>query len=127
MSDREQRGLAIAALYRIENKGGKWLVPSQTGNDTIYEVDPDPDHPHCSCPDHQDRGVKCKHMFAVEFTLTRERCADGSETITRTFTVSLHVNHCAIFPLNDNLLNAQRINIVSKRNCHFDRQRDRVV
>ena len=41
----------------------------------------------CSCPDHQDRAVKCKHMFAVEFTLTRERCADGSETITRTFTV----------------------------------------
>src|SRR5258708_7811725 len=39
MSDRGQRGLALAALYRIEPKDGKWLVPSQTGNGERYEVD----------------------------------------------------------------------------------------
>src|SRR6266581_3027267 len=66
MNDREQRGLALAALYRIEQQDGKWLVPSQTGNGTRYTVDADPEHPDCNCPDHRDRGVKCKHMFAVE-------------------------------------------------------------
>ena len=59
MDTREQRGLALAALYRIDrNDDGKWVVPSQTGNGERYEVDPSPEHPHCTCPDHRDRGIK---------------------------------------------------------------------
>jgi transposase len=102
MSDRQQRGLALAALYRIEQQDGKWLVPSQTGDGTKYTVDPDPEHPHCTCPDHVDRGVKCKHMFAVEFVQTRERVvsADGSETVTvtNTFKVTERVTYKQNWP-----------------------------
>jgi transposase len=97
MNDREQRGLAIAALYRIEpTPDGKWLVPSQTGNGTTYVVDPHSGH--CDCPDHRDRGVKCKHMFAVEFVQTRERKPDGTETITRTFKVTERVTYKQDWP-----------------------------
>jgi transposase len=106
MNDREQRGLALAALYRIEPKDGKWIVPSQTGNGTRYEVDPSPTHPTCTCPDHRDRGDKCKHMFEVEFTLTRERAADGLETIERTFTVREKITYKQDWP-NYNRAQAQ--------------------
>jgi transposase len=102
MSDREQKGLALAALYRIEQQDGKWIVPSQTGSGTKYTVDPDPEHPHCNCPDHIDRGVKCKHMFAVEFVQTRERVveADGTEsvTVTQTFKVTERVTYKQAWP-----------------------------
>lgn len=94
--DREQRGLALAALYRIEQVDGKWLVPSQTGDGTKYVVDPEARH--CTCPDHRDRAVKCKHMFAVEFVQTRERHPDGTETVTRTFTVQERVTYKQNWP-----------------------------
>lgn len=44
--------------------------------------------PHCSCPDYESRGSKCKHIFAVEYVLEREQHEDGSETITETLTVT---------------------------------------
>lgn len=80
MDAREQRGLQIAAVCRLQRKGGVWLVPSQSGNGK-YTVCPDPSDPHCTCPDHETRGVKCKHIFAVEFVQKRERNLDGSETV----------------------------------------------
>lgn len=86
MCDREQRGLAIAARCRIARKGGVWLVPSQSGHGR-YTVSPDASEPHCSCPDHETRGVKCKHIFAVEFVIQREQNPDGSTTVTETVTV----------------------------------------
>jgi hypothetical protein len=101
MSDREtreQRGLAIAALYRIDQHDGKYLVPSQTGNGTKYTVDPDPSHPSCTCPDHTGRAVKCKHMFAVEFVQTRRLHPDGAVTITRTFKVTEKVTYRQDWP-----------------------------
>lgn len=103
MDTREQRGLALAALYRIDrNDAGMWIVPSQSGNGERYEVDPDPEHPACTCPDHRDRGVKCKHMFAVEFVQTRERVveSDGTETltVTETFKVTQKVTYRQNWP-----------------------------
>ena len=47
-------------------KGGAWLVPSQSGKGR-YTVCLDPAEPHCSCPDHEEGGHKCKHIFAVEY------------------------------------------------------------
>ena len=41
----------------------------------------------CSCPDHEEGGFKCKHIFAVEYVIQRERNPDGSTTITETLTV----------------------------------------
>ncbi|MBV8577023.1 MAG: transposase [Acetobacteraceae bacterium] len=72
---RRQRGLAIAALCKITQKNGQWIVPSQTGNGT-YRVNlnpPNPAVPLCTCDDFAKRGQKCKHVFAVEFVLSREQ------------------------------------------------------
>jgi transposase len=81
MCEREQRGLAIAAVCKLTLKAGVWLVPSQSGKGK-YQVCGD----HCTCPDHETRGVKCKHIFAVEYTIKREHAPDGSVTITETIT-----------------------------------------
>jgi hypothetical protein len=34
------------------------------------------------------RGLKCKHLFAVEFAIQREHHSDGSATVTQTVTVT---------------------------------------
>jgi transposase len=62
-----------------------WFVPSQTGNggyvvNLLART--------CSCPDHETRMVKCKHMHAVEFSQTVEVDADGSTTVTETVKVT---------------------------------------
>src|SRR2546426_8543209 len=71
VDEREQRGLRIAATCKLTKKGGIWLVPSQSGHGR-YTVSLDPEAPHCTCPDHETRGLKCKHIFAIEFALKRE-------------------------------------------------------
>jgi len=87
MNDREQRGLLLAATSRITRKGNAWIVPSQTGVGR-YVVVPHPEQPTCSCPDHETRGCKCKHIFAVEFVQKREENPDGSETTTQAVVVT---------------------------------------
>jgi transposase len=69
---RRQRGLAIAAICRIEQKNGLWIVPSQSGKGARYWVKPDPVSPTCTCDDFEKRGKPCKHIFAVEFAIRRE-------------------------------------------------------
>jgi hypothetical protein len=32
----------------------------------------------CTCPDHQEAGFKCKHLYAVEFTADRLESRRGS-------------------------------------------------
>ena len=86
MDKREERGLIIAALTKLQQKGGKWIVPSQTAADKKYVVDPEAKT--CSCPDCQESGFKCKHLYAVEITIKRELSADGSVTETRSITFS---------------------------------------
>lgn len=71
MEVRQQRGLEIAALYKIERKGDHYVVPSQSGKGT-YKVKTAPDPDNCTCPDFLATHAKCKHVFAVEFTLQRE-------------------------------------------------------
>lgn len=87
---REQKGLEIAAKSKLERSGDRWFVPSQTRNSgpNFYTVKPDTWNPHCTCPDHETRQVKCKHIFAVEFTIRREYTDDGEkQTVTETVTV----------------------------------------
>jgi transposase len=85
---RRQRGLAIAAVTKIEQKkGGLWTVPSQTGNGR-YWVRPDADQPRCTCKDFEIRGQPCKHIYAVQYVIERESHPDGSETVTETLTVA---------------------------------------
>jgi hypothetical protein len=87
MNAREERGLVIAALCKLKNEGGTWIVPSQSSTE-MYRVNPA--KCRCSCPDHMEHGdeagFKCKHIFAVEFTMKREVASDGTVTETKTMT-----------------------------------------
>jgi hypothetical protein len=80
--------MELAATKKISNKKGIWFVPSQSGNGEVYQVNVMPQVPSCTCPDHETRGVKCKHIFAVKFVLKREYNDDGSTTVTKQVTVT---------------------------------------
>ena len=83
---RQQRGMAIAAMVRVEKNCLGYKVPSQSGNGS-YVVNVD-NTPFCSCPDFERRQSACKHVYAVEFTIQREELADGSVVETRTARVT---------------------------------------
>jgi transposase len=110
MNTREQRGLAIAQTQTLVQKGEVWYVPSQSGNGK-YKVLPDESKPYCSCPDHES-GHKCKHIFAVEITLTRttqEAAVDGSTTTTtETVTVKTTAER-KTYPQNWPMYNAAQV------------------
>jgi transposase len=92
MDARQQRGLEIANKARLVEKNGLWLVPSENSNQQ-YTVDPNPEKPHCTCRDHEFRRARCKHLYAVQFTLEEiERTKttvieDGKTTVTETVKV----------------------------------------
>jgi hypothetical protein len=91
MSTREQRGLAIVANQKIQKVSDWiWSVPSQSGMGS-YGVRLGKTST-CSCPDHTDGGHKCKHIWAVEFSISRrvqEELDDGTvTTTTETVTVT---------------------------------------
>jgi hypothetical protein len=71
-------------MCKLTHQNGEWIVPSQTAADKRYTVNVG--RSSCSCPDHQETGFKCKHQFAVEFTMRRELAADGTVTETKTMT-----------------------------------------
>ena len=85
--DRENRGLLIAAKSHIKRRGDLYLVPSQSGQGK-YEVLIDTDKPRCDCQDFLNRGVECKHIYAVRFYVQRQQNDDGSETVTETVQVT---------------------------------------
>ena len=91
MEPREQKGLEIAAKAKLQRHGNRWFVPSQSrhsGDYNYYIVKPDVSNPQCTCPDHEIRGIKCKHIWAVEFTIRREYTNDGqTQTVTETVRV----------------------------------------
>jgi transposase len=73
------RALAIAATTMLQPKNGGWDVPSQTGNGS-YRVSANADR--CTCPDHETRAVRCKHILAVSFTMRRESQQGGTYQVT---------------------------------------------
>jgi transposase len=94
MNAREQKGLEIADKANLQRQGDRWFVPSQsrvkggTNHGGSYIVKPDVSNPQCTCPDHELRGVKCKHIFAVELTIRREYTTDGeTQTVSETVAV----------------------------------------
>lgn len=92
MSIREAKGQQIADKARIVKNGNLYLVPSQSGKGK-YTVDLEAGR--CSCPDFEFTQAKCKHLYAVEFTVRRERKtvtetkADGTTKTTTTETVTV--------------------------------------
>jgi transposase len=77
MEAREQRGLLIAAKCRLKKKGTLWTVPSQSPNTGGIRYTVDPNAGTCTCPDHMEAGHRCKHIFAVQYTIEREYSDDG--------------------------------------------------
>jgi len=87
MDSREQKALEIAAKAKLTRKGNTWIVPSQAGPKK-YTVDPDPESPRCTCPDFEFRQARCKHIFAVEYTIKREQTSDGQTIVTESVRVT---------------------------------------
>jgi len=65
MEAREIKGLEIASGSKFTRQGHLWLVPSQHGSKK-YAVDLNATPPRCTCPDSEQSGQKCKHIFAAE-------------------------------------------------------------
>ncbi len=110
---RELRGQAIAALgNQIKRINAcMYRVNSQSGNGP-YLVVQDGSRWVCKCPNHQHRGVTCKHIHAVKISLgLRERVA--RETIIR----PINVNLCPICQSNQIMKRGLR------HNGHGDIQR----
>jgi transposase len=89
MDARQERGRIIAETCKIERQatalGSIWYVPSSTKGKYVVRLNHD--NPTCTCPDWELREMKCKHIFAVEFSLKQQQNADGSTTTTKTVTV----------------------------------------
>jgi transposase len=86
---RRQRGLEIAALAKIDKEDGYYVVPSQHNpRQTRYKVKYNIANPSCTCPDHETRHCRCKHIYAVMYVLKRESNPDGSTTVTETVAVT---------------------------------------
>lgn len=81
LNERELKGREIAKRGPFKQRGGVWLVPSQS-NPGTYVVDSATRE--CSCPDFEARGQPCKHVFAVEYRTTHEVAPDGTTTVTKT-------------------------------------------
>jgi hypothetical protein len=88
---REQRGAIIAATMRLNRKGNTWVVPSQTRSGATYTVVPG-EAPKCTCPDFEAHQERCKHIYAVEFSIKRETTPDGTTTVTQTTRVTYGQN-----------------------------------
>lgn len=88
MDAREQRGLEIAARSHLSYRNGAWSVPSQSNDGRRYTVYASHEMSSCTCPDFETRGQKCKHIFAVFFTVERRSSRDGKVTVTERLTVA---------------------------------------
>jgi len=78
---REVRGREICEKKTMIRRVNafKYEVKSQVGNG-LYEVIANNYGWNCSCPDYKYRGVKCKHIWAVEFSF-RMRVAVSTEAL----------------------------------------------
>ena len=88
MEERELKALEIAAKSKLTRRGKTWLVPSQSVRGAQYTVKLDPNEPECSCPDFEGRKLRCKHIFAVEYTIERDETPDGETVFTESFKVT---------------------------------------
>jgi transposase len=84
---REERGRMLAKDKRIKHVAGTtWMVPSASHNSGGYLVNTL--DASCTCPDHETRRTKCKHLWAVELMQTVETAPDGSTVITESVKVT---------------------------------------
>jgi hypothetical protein len=84
MDARQEKGLILAKGAR-KIAGSTWTVPSQTDETSAYLVDAE--KVTCTCPDFELRRLRCKHLFAVEFSRTTVTAPDGTTTVTESIKV----------------------------------------
>jgi transposase len=96
MNAREERGLVIAAHCKLNKTADGWIVPSQSSGERTYRVSPYKQT--CTCPDYQEAGHKCKHIYAVEITMKREVGTDGTVTDTKSITFTEKVTYKQDWP-----------------------------
>jgi SWIM zinc finger len=66
------------AVCKLANTKDGWLAPSHSGAEKTYRGNLT--NQTCTCPDHQEEGHTCKHIFAAEFTFQREAAVVGTVT-----------------------------------------------
>lgn len=81
MDARQQRGLQIIASGKVAGQGGIWHVASQQNTGRQYRVNAYADS--CTCPDHQQLDIRCKHLWAVMITMETETTPEGT-VVTQT-------------------------------------------
>ena len=86
MDGRQQRGMQIAAEGGASGSRGLWQVLSQSKPRTRYAVNPATGQ--CTCPDNAETGARCKHVWAVTFTMAAEVTVDGETVASARVTYS---------------------------------------
>jgi transposase len=90
---RQSRGLELVKGKgkRIKHiAGAKYLVPSATENAGGYVVDVEA--ATCSCPDHETRAVRCKHLWALSYFRKEVAMPDGSTVVTESVRITYSQN-----------------------------------
>jgi transposase len=90
---RQERGLTLvrAKGQRIKHiAGAKYLVPSATENAGGYVVDVEA--ATCSCPDHETRAIRCKHLWALSYFRKEVEMPDGTTVVTESVRVTYSQN-----------------------------------
>ncbi len=80
---RKIKGEEIARKCRIKHTREGWMVPSQSRHRSYVVLFKD-NEPTCTCPDFENRHLKCKHIFAVETVIRKEIDEEGNTSITKT-------------------------------------------
>jgi transposase len=83
VTNRELKGMEIAARMRISFKDGVWNVPSQSGNG-IYKVCLEAEVATCNCEDWILRKEDCKHIIAARLVSERDGVGVAPEIDTET-------------------------------------------
>jgi transposase len=64
---RRTKGHDIYMAHNVKRSGNFYLVPSASSRAKVYKVDTA--NGRCTCADYTIRKIKCKHLYAVEFSL----------------------------------------------------------
>ena len=87
MDGRQARGMQLVASGKVAEGIKGWHVASQTNvGGRGYRVNPWAGS--CTCPDHQELNIRCKHVWAVLIVMEQETAPDGTVTETRRMTYS---------------------------------------
>ena len=88
LSEREIKGLHLAAKFHPQTQRTTCGSCQSQAGQGEYQVNVDPDFFNCTCRDHEFTGMRCKHIFAVEYVIEREQTADGQTVVTETVKVT---------------------------------------